>query len=214
MKLYHYWRSTSSWRVRWALEYKKIPCALIPVNLLNGEADLPEHLARHPLGYVPVLELDSGETLIESLAIIQYLESNFPNAPSVYPKDPIDRAHALAFSEVINAGTHPLQNPTVTAHLASTLGASAEQQKEWAQYWIQKGLELYEKLLPESLLKTGNPYSLQSGFSIADICLLPQLYNATRYEVDLQSFPKITAIQQHLSQRECYLKSHPDRYSP
>lgn len=214
MRLYHYWRSTSSWRVRWALAHKNIPCEMIPINLLNGEAESPAHLARHPLGFVPVLELDSGETLIESLAIIQYLETVFPNSPSLYPKDPLQKAKALAFAEVINAGTHPIQNPTVTERLGIEFGATADQQKQWSQYWIDRGLELYEKLLPESTLNTPTPFSVESGFSIADICLLPQLYNAQRYEVSLQRFPKISAIARHLSQWESYRNSHPDRYNP
>ncbi len=205
MKLYHYWRSTSSWRVRWALEYKNIPCEMVHINLMNGEADHPEHLARHPLGFVPVLELDSKETLIESLAIINFLETKFPNSPSIYPKDPIERARAIALSEVINSGTHPLQNPTVTAYLGETLGANAEQQKQWSQHWIRQGLMLYEKLLP---------HSLKTEFSIAELCLLPQLYNAARYEVNLEPFPKIRAIQHHFQNMESYQKSHPERYQP
>ena len=214
MKLYHYWRSTSSWRVRWALEFKKIPCEMIPINLLNGEAETPKHLSRHPLGFVPVLELPTGETLIESLAIIEYLENTFPQSPSLYPKDAIEKSKAMALAEVINSGTHPLQNPTVTAYLGETFQASADQQKAWAQHWIRNGLSLYEKLLPESILSTNQPYSVSSGFSIADLCLLPQLYNAKRYEVNLEPFPKISAIQNHLQEMESFQKSHPERYQP
>jgi maleylacetoacetate isomerase len=214
MKLYHYWRSTSSWRVRWALEFKKIPCELIPINLLNGEAETPEHLSRHPLGFVPVLELPTGETLIESLAIIQYLELKFPESPSLFPQDPIEKAKAIVLAEVINSGTHPLQNPTVTAYLGEHLQATADQQKAWSQHWIGKGLELYEKLLPESILNSDHPFSVSSGFSIADLCLLPQLYNAKRYEVNLEAFPKISAIQNHLMKLESYQNSHADRYQP
>lgn len=181
---------------------------------MNGEADLPAHLARHPLGFVPALELESGEVLIESLAIIQYLETVFPKSPSLFPKDPIELARALAFSEVINAGTHPLQNPTVPAYLKEVFGASADQQKQWSQYWIKNGLTLYEKLLPDSILKEQTPFSVKSGFSIADICLLPQLYNAERYEVKLESFQKISSIMAHLKQLGSYQKSHASRYQP
>ena len=214
IKLYHYWRSTSSWRVRWAFDYKKIPHQLIHVNLINGESDSPEHLARHPAGFVPVMELDSGETLVESLAMIQYLESSYPDCPSLFPKDPFTKAQALALSEVINAGTHPLQNPPVSAYLAQHFGATQAQQTAWNQHWILKGLELYENLLPASVLNSSSPFSVESGFSIADVCLMPQLYNAHRYGVSLSNFPKIMAIEANLAQMESYSSSHPDRSKP
>jgi maleylacetoacetate isomerase len=214
MKLYHYWRSTSSWRVRWALAYKNIPAELVHISLLNGESESPEHLARHPAGFVPVLELDDGTTLIESLAIINYLENNFKDRPSLYPSNPLDRARALALAEVINAGIHPLQNPPVTALLGSKFGATPEQQTEWNQHWIRTGLALYESLLSDGVLNSKTPTSLETGFSVADVCLMPQLYNAHRYNVDLSGFPKIQAIEQHLSSMDTYHLSHPDRTKP
>ena len=210
MKLYHYWRSTSSWRVRWALEHKKIPCELVHIHLLNGEAETPEHLKRHPLGFVPVLETNSGENLIESLAIISYLEDTNPSSPTLFPKDPIEKARALALTEVINAGTQPLQNiPVLTFY-----SHEPEKQTAWAQHWIQNGLDLYEKLLSESILKSTEPYSIGNNLSIADLFLLPQLYNATRYNVSLDPYKKIQAIQKHLEKLLTYQKSHPDRYKP
>jgi len=214
MKLYHYWRSTSSWRVRWALEYKNIPAELVHISLLNGESESPAHLARHPAGFVPVLELDDGTTLIESLAIIKYLENAFKDRPSLYPSNPLDRARALALAAVINAGTHPLQNPPVTGMLASAFGATPEQQTAWNQHWIRSGLSVYEKLLPDSVLASTSPTSLETGLSIADLCLIPQLYNAHRYNLDLSAFPKIQAIEKHLITLESYQKSHPDGTKP
>jgi maleylacetoacetate isomerase len=214
MKLYHYWRSTSSWRIRWALEYKKIPAELISVSLINGESESPEHLARHPSGYVPVLELDDGVTLIESLAMINYLENTFKDRPSLYPSNPLDRARALAFAEIINAGVHPLQNPPVAAKLAEDFGATAEQQLEWNRYWIRQGFSTYEKLLPESVLTSSQPTTLETGFSIADVCLMPQIYNAHRYKLDLLEFPKIRAIETYLKTLDSYQKSHPEHFKP
>jgi maleylacetoacetate isomerase len=214
LKLYHYWRSTSSWRVRWALEYKKIPHQLVPINLLSGESETPAHLARHPAGFVPVLEIDTGETLIESLAIIQYLEAAFPESLPLFPKDPFIRSQALALAEIINSGTHPLQNPPVAAYLFEHFGASPDQQTRWNQHWIQQGLQLYENLLSSSVIESPSPFSLDAGFSIADVCLMPQLYNAHRYGVSLQKFPKILAIEANLSTMKSYLDSHPDRSKP
>jgi len=210
MKLYHYWRSTSSWRVRWALEHKKIACELVHIHLLNGEAETPAHLARHPLGFVPVLETNAGANLIESLAIITYLEDTNPTSPTLFPKDPVEKARALALAEVINAGTQPLQNiPVLTFYSSDT-----EKQSTWAQHWIQNGLDLYEKLLPDSILKSAEPFSVGNRLSIADLFLLPQLYNAKRYGLGLDPFKKILAIQKHLETLPSYQKSHPDLYKP
>ncbi len=214
IKLYHYWRSTSSWRVRWALDYKKIPHELVHINLLNGESETPSHLARHPAGFVPVLEIETGETLVESLAILNYLESTFPDRLPLFSKDPFARASALSLAEVINSGTHPLQNPPVSAYLSEHFGATPEQQTQWNQHWIRHGLQLYENLLPSSILHSPSPFSLENGFSIADVCLMPQLYNAHRYGVGLRDFPKILAIEANLSTMDSYLSSHPDRCKP
>jgi maleylacetoacetate isomerase len=214
MKLYHYWRSTSSWRVRWAFELKNIPVKLVHINLVNGESETAEHLARHPAGFVPALELDDQTILIESLAIIDYLENTFTDSHSLYPEKPVEKAKALALAEIINAGIHPLQNPPVTAYLGHHFGATTEQQTLWNQNWIRNGLALYEALLPESILKSSTPYSVGSALSIADLCLMPQLYNAHRYNLKLDQFPKIQAIEKHLMTLESYQQSHPERTKP
>src|SRR5437899_2175350 len=109
--LYHYWRSSSSWRVRWALNFKDVEHKLVQVNLLDGESESPAYLKRNPLGYVPVLETQ-GRNLVESVAIIEWLEEKFPERP-LYPVTPLDRAHVRSLVEIINAGIQPLQNLTV-----------------------------------------------------------------------------------------------------
>src|SRR4051812_25232147 len=116
LKLYHYWRSSSSWRVRWALTYKSIPFETASVDLLTDETDGQDHLQRNPMGYVPVLELLNPQSpfryLSESVAIIEWLEEQFPT-PKLLPGDPLHRAKIRQLTETINAGTQPLQNPNV-----------------------------------------------------------------------------------------------------
>ena len=204
-KLYHYWRSSCSWRVRWALEYKKIPHTLIAVNLLNGESEGPEHLKRNPAGFVPVLETPDGHFLTESLGIIRYLEELYPT-PTLFPGTALDRAQAWALAEIVNAGIQPLQNiPTMTFH-----SSDHEEQKRWNQHWILSGLQTYELLATPHAGK----FSRGDELSVADLCLMPQLYNALRHNVDFSNFPTISRIFENCNALESLKRSHPDTHKP
>ena len=144
--LYHYWRSSSAWRVRFALHHKGISFNPIAVNLLNGESESEAHLKRNPAGFVPVLEIlngtHRGTFLTESLSIIRFLEESHPNSPSLFPGTAIDHAHIWSLAEVINAGTQPLANIPVTDFHSQ----DAEEKKRWTQHWIRNGLETFETL--------------------------------------------------------------------
>ncbi len=203
--LYHYWRSTSSWRVRWAMAYKNIAFKPIAVSLLDGESESAEHLMRNPAGYVPVLELKTGERLTESLAIIRYLEDLHP-IPTLYPGSPLDRARILALAETINAGTQPIQNLSVLLMHSP----DSSEQKKWAQHWIQAGLKTYEALCTPF----AGRFSHSDELSIADLCLVPQVYNAERFAVDISPFPTISRIYKNCLTLESYLLSRPDAYQP
>jgi maleylacetoacetate isomerase len=207
-RLYHYWRSSSSWRVRMALDWKGIPYEAFPVSLLDGEAEGSEHLRRNPAGFVPVLEIPGshGPYLTESLAIIEYLEETHPGLPALLPGSPENRARIRALAEVINAGTQPIQNiPVLERH-----SRDPAEQKAWAREFIARGLETYEKLCAP-LAKT---YSVGDAFSLADLCLIPQVYNAERYQVDLRQFPVISAIDARCRSLAVFESSHPDRFKP
>ena len=208
--LYHYWRSSASWRVRAALEWKKIPFTSTHVGLLNGESESTEHLARNPAGFVPVLELKSGAhtgtLLTESLAIIRYLEEVHPESPTLFPGNVIDHAKIWAMAETINSGTQPLINLTAQAKHS----ADPDTQKEWTKYWITRGLDIFEKLA----LQTSGPFSNGDQFSLADICLIPHLYTADRYQVSLNAFPRIQGIYKACKDLPAIALSHPDRYKP
>ena len=206
-RLYHYWRSSSSWRVRLALDWKALRYEAIPVNLLNGESESPEHLKRNPAGFVPVLEIpgEKHPYLSESLAIIQYLDSMHPER-SLLSGTPLERARIWTLCEVINAGIQPIQNIPVLERHSSDAG----EQKAWAREFIGKGLSTYEALCSE----TAGKFSFGDVFSLADVCLIPQIYNAERYQVDLAEFPNVLRIHSHCKQLTVFESSHPERYKP
>lgn len=213
LSLYHYWRSSSSWRVRWALAIKGVNCSFHSVNLLNDETESPEHLKRNPHGYVPVLEIQNSATdiayLSESVAILEWLEETFPKSPNVaslYPGPPLNRARIRQLCEVINAGTQPLQNLNVL-HLHSN---DPQEQKKWAQYWIRKGLHAYETLAAP----WAGRFSVGNDLSAADLFLIPQLYNARRQEIAIEEFPLLAKIFAECAQTLPYQASEPDRFKP
>lgn len=214
-KLYHYWRSSSSWRVRWALEIKKAETGIsytpVDVSLLNGESESPEHLARNPAGFVPVLEIPQPGGakplyLVESLAIIDYLDAIHPGKTNLVPKNPLARAKVWALAEIVASGTQPIQNPPV----AEFHSADPAERKRWNQHWIRNGLEIYEK----SVRATAGEFSFGNSLTLADLCLMPQIYNAERFEVPFRDLPAITGIYEKCVTTPTYQASHPDRFKP
>lgn len=184
MKLYHYWRSSCSWRVRWALELKGLKVESIPVNLLQNEQKAAGYALKNPMQAVPTLEVD-GKPLSESLAILEWLEEKYPT-PALLPSDPFSRAKVRELSLIIAAGTQPLGNLKVLQYVASDQGERAA----FAKHWITNGLMAYEKKVRE----TAGTYSFGGNVTIADLCLIPQCYNAERFAVDLGQFPLIKGI--------------------
>lgn len=209
-RLYHYWRSSSSWRVRFAFAVKGVAYEPFAVHLLNGESESADHLARNPAGFVPVLEFTPpGQPLpirlTESLAILQYLEAMHPE-PALLPRDPLDRARAWALAEVVNAGIQPLANiPVFERH-----SSDPAEQKKWNQHWIRSGLETYEKLAAPH----AGRYSVGDELTVADLCLMPQLYNAERFGVPFDDLTTIARVAKNAAMTRGYLESHPDRFKP
>ncbi len=192
--LYHYWRSSCSWRVRWALGIKKVPINLIPINLLKSEHKTPTYIEKNPNGTVPSMEIE-GQNYGESLALLEWFEQTYPT-PSLLPKDPLERLKVRQLSYTIAMGTQPIQNLKVLKYIST----NRNDQIKFANYWIKTGLSTYEKLLPETV----KDYSVGGKISLADICLIPQCYNALRFEVTLEEFPKIKIIYDHcMKTKEC-----------
>ncbi len=208
-KLYHYWRSSSSWRVRWALATKGIECELVPINLLTNEADQPDHLQRNPLGYVPVLEVlqkdKNAWLLTESTAILEFLEELYPE-PALITGDSYQRARIRQLAQIINSDTQPLQNP----HVVEKFSTDPAQKLQWSQLWIRKGLQAYEIVAKGSAGK----FSIGDTVTLADLFLVPQCYNALRNEISLSEFPLLERIYSHSMGTDECKKSAPEIFKP
>lgn len=190
--LSNYWRSSCSYRVRIALGYKNLAYDPEFVNLLDGEQKTTEYKARNPIGHVPTLTID-GVPYVESVAIMELLEELYPDPP-LLPKTPQHRARVRELVETINAGIQPLQNLVVLDRIGD---AKTEQDKRvaWMKFFMPRGLAAYEALVARAENEgISGPFSFGETFSIADACLIPQVYAARRVGVDLTPFPRILRI--------------------
>lgn len=204
MKLYGYWRSSASWRVRIALHWKGVPFESLPVHLVRdgGEQHRPEFAAINPMEQVPVLVTDEGVQLTQSLAILLWLEARFPN-PALLPADPLARAHAWSLAEVVNSGIQPLQNLRVLQQVkAAGLDSDA-----WARDVIARGLTAMEQLARD----TAGTYLVGDAVSVADVCLAPQLYNARRFAVPLDAYPTLLRAEAAAAVLPAFAEAIPER---
>jgi maleylacetoacetate isomerase len=189
MKLYSYFRSSAAYRVRIALNLKGITYETAPIHLVKdgGHNRRQEFRAVNPQMRVPVLVTPLGEVLIQSLAIIEYLDETHPNPP-LLPKDPIARARVRALAEIIACDIHPLNNTSPLRYLKRVMHQEQSAIDTWYHHWVTEGFEALETLVGPG------PYCCGGEITIADICLVPQVYNAQRLKVPLDKFPKIAAI--------------------
>ncbi|KAJ8390818.1 hypothetical protein AAFF_G00099500 [Aldrovandia affinis] len=196
--LHGYFRSSCSWRVRIALALKGIEYDQVPVNLIKdgGQQVTDQYKTLNPMQQVPALVID-GITLLQSLAIIQYIEETRPG-PKLLPSDPHARAQVRMISDLIASGIQPLQN----LHVLQKIG---EEKVQWAQYFILRGFEALEPLLKQ----TAGKFCVGDEISMADLCLVPQVYNAERFKVDVSQFPTIERLNQTLTEIEAFKVSHP-----
>jgi maleylacetoacetate isomerase len=189
VKLYSYFRSSAAFRVRIALNLKGIAYETASVHLVKdgGHNRRPEFRAINPQMRVPTLITDAGETLIQSLAIIEYLDETHPQPP-LLPKDPIARAKVRAISDLIACDIHPLNNTSPLRYLKNTMGQDQSALDAWYHHWVLEGFEAIEALIAPGTFLYGDTVTL------ADICLVPQVFNARRLKVPLDKFPKILAV--------------------
>ncbi len=208
LRLYSFWRSSASYRVRIALNLKQLPYEYVPVHLTRdgGEQNKPEYRALNPQGRVPLL-VDGEFRLGQSMAILDYLESRFPS-PALLPGDPVQRARILAFCHAIAADIQPLQNTGPLTHLVQVLGVTEAQRDDWARHWIQRGLEALET---EAARQPTSACVFGDEPTLADCVLVPQIYNAERYHCDPRGYPRLAAIAEALRQRPKFVAAHPDR---
>jgi len=193
-RLYTYWRSTAAYRVRIALNLKGVEYTSLPVHLVRdgGEQRKPTFLELNPQGLVPVLA-DGAENISQSLAIIGYLEETQPE-PSLMPPTPLERARVRSLATTIACDIHPICNLRVLQYLGDNLGAVDEQRNEWIHHWIREGFDAIEKRLATDSATGTYCHGEQPG--LADICLVPQVYNADRFECDMKPYPTIRRIEQ------------------
>lgn len=206
--LFDYWRSSASYRVRIALNLKRIDYERVPIDLLSGAHKSDDYRARNPQGFVPFLEID-GKGLGQSLAIIDYLDATRPEPPLV-PADPADRAHVLALSLAVACDIHPVNNLRVITYLKNELGQPQEARDAWYRHWIAEGLGPLEALAAPS----AGRFLFGDSPTLADICLVPQLFNARRFEVPLDAFPTLVRADAEAAGLEAFAAAHPDRVAP
>lgn len=208
LKLYSYWRSSASYRVRIALHLKSIPFEYLPVDLVRdgGEQHQPDYLALNPQGRVPLL-VDGEFRLGQSLAILEYLEARYPQPPLI-PHNPVERARMWAFCHAIAADIQPLQNTGPLKYLVRELKLGDDQRDRWARHWIQRGLEALEAELAG---RPAGPCVFGDAPSLADCLLVPQIYNAERYGCDASRYPRLARLARDLRERPAFLAAHPDR---
>lgn len=191
MKLIGYFRSSAAFRVRIALNLKGIKVEHASRHLRRGEQSAPDYAAINPQKLVPALVLDNGAVLTQSLAIMEYLEETHPE-PALLPKDPVGRARVRALSLIVSADIHPIQNLRVMGYLREKFGQTEESAFAWSRHWIETGFDAYEATLRNDP-GTGT-FSHGDSPTMADMCLVPQVFNAARFKVDMKRYPTIQRI--------------------
>lgn len=207
MILYDYFRSSAAYRVRIALHLKGVEVERREVHLVKGEQRSPEHIARNPQGFVPALEIGGGRILTQSLAIVEWLDATYPE-PRLIPTDPLARADAMARALLIAADTHPVNNLRILKRLETQFGAGEAAKAEWYRHWIAEGFAALEAMAG------GGPYLGGNAPDISDVLLVPQMYNARRFELPLDAYPKLVAADAAASVLEPFAAAHPDRAKP
>ena len=205
MKLYSYFRSSASYRVRIALNLKSVAYEIVPIHLRKdgGRHRAEDYRAINPQMRVPSLKLPTGEIITQSLAIIGYLNEIYPQPP-LLPADQIERAQARAVSQIIACDIHPLNNLGTLQYLKNTMGQDQPAIDAWYHHWVISGFDAVEKMI-----KPG-PYSFGSLPGLADICLIPQINNARLLKVPLDAFPKILAVNEACLKLEAFDKARPE----
>lgn len=206
LKLYSYFRSSAAYRVRIALNLKAVSYDIVPVHLTKGggEQRRPEYRSINPQMRVPALVVPDGQVLTQSLAIIEYLEETHPE-PRLLPRDPVERAKVRALAQAIACDIHPLNNLIVLQHLKRTLHHDQVAIDAWYVHWIVSGFEAIETMIAPA------PYAFGAQVTLADACLVPQVANARRYNVPLERFPNIVAVDAACQKLPAFERARPDK---
>jgi maleylpyruvate isomerase len=209
MKLYSYFRSSASYRVRIALNLKNLPYDYVPIHLLRsgGEQLAPEYRKLSPDALVPTL-VDGDAVIQQSIAIIEYLEETHPNPP-LLPRAPLDRAYVRALALQIACEIHPLNNLRVLKYLKHELKVDEEPKNAWYRHWIESGFGTFEGRIANDS-RTGK-FCFGDTPTLADLCLVPQVFNAQRFNVDTQRYPTIQRLYDHAMQVDAFARAAPEQ---
>lgn len=188
MKLYSYWRSTTSYRVRAALNLKGLAYETVAVDLVAGAQRSPEFATLNPGRGVPALVLDDGTVLTQSLAILDYLDAIA--TPHLLPDDPVQRACVMACAHVVALDIHPVNNLRVAQHLQQTQGTTPDDTKAWMQHWMAEGF-----IAAETMVSPDTVFAFGDAPDLADLCIIAQVYNAHRWGLDMAPYPKLTRVE-------------------
>lgn len=206
MKLYSYFRSSAAYRVRIALHLKGLPFETVAVHLAKGEQKTKNYANTNPQQLIPSLQLDTGEVLTQSLAIMEYLDEVYPDVP-LLPDNATDRAMVRAMCQLVACDTHPLNNLRVLQYLTGELGVSDVQKQAWYAHWIGTNFIALEKLLENH----AGTYCFGDTPTLADCCLVPQVYNAMRFNVDIGHFSQIVRVAENCRELEAFILASPEK---
>lgn len=204
MKLYNYFRSSASYRVRIALQLKGLAYDYVPIHLARGEQKQPAFTELSAEGLVPMLELADGQRLTQSMAIIEYLDETHPE-PALLPADALGRARVRALSQIVACEIHPLNNLRVLKYLVHELKSGEDAKSAWYRHWVRLGLEAYEVRLAEQ----PGRFSHGDTPTLADCCLVPQIFNAQRFDCDLNGLPRTMAVFEACMQLPAFQRAQP-----
>lgn len=205
MQLFDYCRSSAAYRVRIALNLKGLSYEQTSVNLLTKQQQTEQYKSVNPQGLVPAL-IDNGHTISQSLAICEYLEEQYPQTP-LLPGDALNKALIRQLALLVACDIHPLNNLRVLNYLQGTFSVTDEQKLQWYHHWLKEGFDGYEQLLNSQ--GSRGQFSVGDTPTLADVCLIPQLFNARRFEFDLSSYPAITAVEQACLAHPAFASAHP-----
>jgi maleylacetoacetate isomerase len=204
--LYSAWRATAPYRVRIGLALKGVDYDYAPVNLIRGDQREPAYRAVNLQGLTPALVLEDGTVLAQSLAILEWLEETRPS-PAILPKAPLARAMVRRMAMIVACDIHPLNNTRVGRRLILDMGHSEAENIDWIRHWIGEGFDALEPLLAEH----SGGFAFGESATIADCCLIPQVYSANRYEVDLSPYPTIRAVAERAADHPAFQAAHPSQ---
>ncbi|WP_458524579.1 maleylacetoacetate isomerase [Onishia taeanensis] len=206
MTLYGYYRSSAAYRVRIALNLKGLEVTQVPVDLAAGAQREAGFKALNPQGLVPVLETDDGERLTQSLAICEYLDERYPALPALLPADAAGRARVRGLANLVASEIHPLNNLRVLGYLIGELELDEAAKLAWYRHWVHEGFSALEAMLSSE--QTGR-YCHGDAPTLADVCLVPQVYNAERFDCDLAAYPRLRAIAAHCRELDAFAQASP-----